>query len=164
MARNQPDGLYEVLARRVLQRHMRWLCAGAAQTGLTSVVWQALLDAEIDRLPAEQRAAVVSCYLEERSPWEAAAMLGWSRRKVCTRLLLGRRRLLRRLEQQGLALSARSLRRLLREEAKSGGMSNAARTKAVLLATSGAASGRWSSRLAGLVRAALQTVDQWVAE
>jgi hypothetical protein len=160
----QSSTLYESLARRARQRHVRKLRFWAVQAGRAPAAWQTVLDAEIERLPEESRTAVVTCYLEDRPPREAAALLGWSRRKVCTQLLLGRRRLLRRLEQQGLALSARSLRRVLREDARSGGMSDATRTQAVLLATSGAATVAWSSRLAELVRVALKTVDQWMAE
>lgn len=163
MARNQPNGPYEKLARRAVERHVRR--SRAAQARRSPVAWQTVLDAEIDRLPGESKAAVVTCYLEDRSPREAAAMLGWSRRKVCTRLLLGRQLLLRRLEQQGLALSARSLRRVLRAEARSGEvLSDVVQTQAVLLATCGAARQGWSSRLIDLVRAALQSVDQWMAE
>jgi hypothetical protein len=155
----QFDNPYGQLARRALQRHVRCSRAWVAQACPQPVAW--LLDAEIERLPEQPKAAVVTCYLEERSLPEAAAILGWSRRKVRTQLLLGRRRLLRRLKRQGLLLSARSLRRILREGA--GWEEMSARTQTVLLATSGAAAVAWSSRLAELVRGALQAVDQWMA-
>lgn len=161
---HQPSDPHEELARRALQRHVRRSGVSAAPARSSPGPCRALLDAEIDRLPAEPKAAVVTCYLGDRSPREAAALLGWSRRKVCTRLVLGRRRLLRRLEQQGLSLSERALRRVLRAEARSGGLSVAGQTAVVLLATGCAASPGWSSRLTELVRAALEAVDQWAAE
>lgn len=162
MSGNQPNCPYDELARRALNRHVRRRCGQAAPARPAVPAWPALLDAAIDRLPAKSKAALVACDLEDRSPREAATLLGWSRRKVCTRLLLGRRLLLRRLERQGVTLSAGCLRRVLKEEARSGGLSDAARRRTVMLAT-GAEAG-WSSRLADLVRVALQTVDQWIAE
>lgn len=172
MAGMQPDDPYEKLARRALERHVRGLEMATAHGHRSPLAWQALLSAEIDRLPGESKAAVVTCYLENRSPREAAEMLGWSRRKVCTRLLLGRRRLLRRLERQGLALSARTLRRVLRAEARCGEPSDSAQLQAVLQAAlqlslpapDGVGPRGWSSRLTELVRAALHSVDQWMAE
>jgi len=126
------------------------------------MAWPALLDEEIDRLPPEFKAALIACYLEDRGPREAAAMLGWSPRKVCTRLLLGRRLLLHRLGQKGMELSASTLRQLLRAEAKSGEMSAGIQSQAVLRATSGTAPLAWSRRLADLVHTALGMVDQWM--
>jgi len=168
MAGMQPDEPYERLARRALERHVRQSHTDAVGVYRSPDAWQALLSAEIDRLPGESKAAVVTCYLEDRSPREAAAMLGWSRRKVCTRLLLGRQRLLHRLEQQGVALSARTLRRVLRAEAQSLEPCDSAQLHAAmhaaLPASDSVAPLRWSRRLTDLVRAALQSVDQWLAE
>lgn len=144
---------------------MRRLRAGAGNArhpGKSSMSWRALLDAEIDGLPPESKAALIACYLEDRGPREAAAMLGWSRRRVCTRLLLGRRLLLHRLGKKGVELSASSLRQLLREEAKSEGMSARIQSQAVLRATSGAARLAWSRRLTDLVHTALRMVDRWM--
>jgi RNA polymerase sigma factor (sigma-70 family) len=73
------------------------------------LVWRelrAMLDEEIDRLPARQRDAVVSCYLEGQTNAEAAIHLGCPRGSVATLLARARQRLRRRLTGRGLALPA----------------------------------------------------------
>ncbi len=47
---------------------------------------RAVLDEEVNRLPARYREAVVCCYLEGRTQEEAAHLLGWPKGTVATRL------------------------------------------------------------------------------
>jgi RNA polymerase sigma factor (sigma-70 family) len=83
-ARRQPDPLAELSARELL----------------------AVLDEEVARLPEKYRLAVVLCCLEGLDQEEAAQRLGCTPGAVKGRLERGRRRLHRRLQKRGLALSA----------------------------------------------------------
>jgi RNA polymerase sigma factor (sigma-70 family) len=67
---------------------------------------RAVLDEELGRLPAANRAALVLCCLEGRTQEEAAAQLGLSKRTVQRHLVRGRDLLGRRLARRGLALGA----------------------------------------------------------
>src|SRR5262249_33430690 len=62
--------------------------------------------AELDRLPAPSRSALVLCYLEGMSRDEAAHQLGWTLNEVRGRLERGRSRLRARLQKRGITLSA----------------------------------------------------------
>ncbi|HEX4609777.1 MAG TPA: sigma-70 family RNA polymerase sigma factor, partial [Urbifossiella sp.] len=66
----------------------------------------AVLDAEIARLPAALRAAVVLCELGGRSRTEAAAELGVKEGTLSSRLAAARKALAARLRTRGLALPA----------------------------------------------------------
>jgi RNA polymerase sigma factor (sigma-70 family) len=61
-----------------------------------------LLDEELARLPANNRAAVVSVHLEGRTHEEAARRLGWPVGTLASRLSRGRQMLARRLGRRGL--------------------------------------------------------------
>jgi C-terminal peptidase prc len=65
----------------------------------------AVVDEELNRLPAENRAALVLCYLEGKTREEAARQLGWSLGTLKRRLERGRRRLHDRLTRRGMAPS-----------------------------------------------------------
>jgi RNA polymerase sigma factor (sigma-70 family) len=70
---------------------------------------RAVLDAEITRLPAKYRAAVVLCYLEGTTNVEAARLLGCPAGTVMSRLAWARERLRLRLSRRGITLSAAML-------------------------------------------------------
>jgi RNA polymerase sigma factor (sigma-70 family) len=67
---------------------------------------RAVLDEELDRLPARWRASLVLCYLEGQTQDEAAHRLGWSKSTLRRRLERGRRLLKVRLARRGVTLSA----------------------------------------------------------
>src|SRR5437763_731887 len=67
---------------------------------------RAVLDEELNRLPADERAALVLCFLEGLTRDEAARRLGCSLATLRRRLGRGRDRLRSRLERRGVGLSA----------------------------------------------------------
>ncbi|HEY7309480.1 MAG TPA: sigma-70 family RNA polymerase sigma factor [Gemmataceae bacterium] len=66
----------------------------------------AILDVELQRLPARYRLPLILCCLEGRSQPEAARLLGWTPGSVKGRLERGRAKLHQRLLRRGLTLSA----------------------------------------------------------
>jgi RNA polymerase sigma factor (sigma-70 family) len=67
---------------------------------------RAVLDEEINRLPARYRTPVVLCYLQGKTNEEAARLLGCPKGTVLSRLSRARARLRSRLGRRGVALSA----------------------------------------------------------
>jgi RNA polymerase sigma factor (sigma-70 family) len=65
-----------------------------------------VLDDELAALPEEPRAALVACFLEERTQDEAARELGWSLSTLRRRLDRGKEVLRARLARRGVALAA----------------------------------------------------------
>jgi RNA polymerase sigma factor (sigma-70 family) len=64
---------------------------------------------EVNRLPADYRAAVVACFLEGKTHEEAAKQLGWPRGTVAGRLARARDLLRRRLLRRGVTLTVSAL-------------------------------------------------------
>jgi len=78
---------------------------------------RALLDQELERLPAKYRAAVVVCDLQGKTRKESARQLGWPEGTVAGRLARGRSMLARRLARHGVVLSAVAIAGALAETA-----------------------------------------------
>lgn len=77
--------------------------------GTNSREWDDLLrtvDEELARLPEENRAALVACFLREQTQDEAARELGWSLSTLRRRLERGKELLRARLTRRGATLSA----------------------------------------------------------
>ena len=72
-----------------------------------------ILVEEVHHLPTKFRAAIVACYLEEKTLEEAAQQLGWPRGTVASRLARGREMLRRRLIRRGVSLTAGTLTSIL---------------------------------------------------
>jgi RNA polymerase sigma factor (sigma-70 family) len=94
-------------ARRQCRERQRALPAAVeAGDALTWRELRAILDEELDRLPAAWRAPLILCFLEGQTQDEAARRLGWSKSTLRRRLERGRRLIQARLAGRGVALSA----------------------------------------------------------
>jgi RNA polymerase sigma factor (sigma-70 family) len=100
---------------------------------------RASIHAEIDRLPASYRAAIVLCYFEGRTHEEAARELGWPVGTVRGRLARARDLLRGRLARRGIGLAPAALLSALAREAEAAvpGVLLESTTKAAALAAAG---------------------------
>jgi RNA polymerase sigma factor (sigma-70 family) len=78
---------------------------------------RAVIDEELNRLPARHRAPIVLCYLEGKSQEEAAAQLGWTKGSLRGRLDRAREKLRKRLLRRGLAVTVGALSGALADDA-----------------------------------------------
>lgn len=122
------------------------------------------LDAELERLPAKYRDALVLCELQGKPRKEAARLLGIPEGTLSSRLATGRQLLARRMAKHGPALAAGALAVALTDGA------SAAVPAPLILSTVRAASGALSAPVAALVQGALKAmlltklkVAAWVA-
>jgi RNA polymerase sigma factor (sigma-70 family) len=111
-------GVAERIARRARMRASRraresvdpaslaTIPAGAGKRELSAAELRAVLDEEIDRLPAAYRRAIVLCYLEGKTQDAAALELGCTKGTVSGRLARAKELLRARLTRRGFAPSA----------------------------------------------------------
>jgi RNA polymerase sigma factor (sigma-70 family) len=119
----------------------------------------AVVDEELQHLPAQNRTALVLCYLEGKTRDEAAQALGWSVGTLRRRLEQGKDRLRSRLARRGLALPAALL---------AAGLAHATAVMPLLAATTArvasqvalgkAATGLTSTQVAALAEAVLKAM------
>ncbi|HWE40559.1 MAG TPA: sigma-70 family RNA polymerase sigma factor [Isosphaeraceae bacterium] len=117
-----------------------------------------ILDAELARLPARHRAAIVLHDLEGRSVAETAAALGVAPGTVWSRLNRGRERLRSRLARRGLAFAAAPAAILSTRDASAALPTARLIEPTVLAATGRAAAGASPARAAALCRGVLRTM------
>lgn len=104
--------------RRARERSVAGPDPGAAATSDSDLrELQAMVREEVDRLPGNDRMAVVLCYLDGLTHQEAADRLGWPVGTVKGRLARARDRLRARLTRRGVALPVGALASALAREA-----------------------------------------------
>jgi RNA polymerase sigma factor (sigma-70 family) len=116
---------------------------------------------EVNRLPADYRAAVVACFFEGKTHEEAAKQLGWPRGTVAGRLARARELLRRRLVRHGVTLTLSALLTALvarTAQAALTGLVDSVIHTARLVAAGQAAAAVVSPHIAALAEGVLQTM------
>ena len=129
-------------------------------------VWravQAILDAELVRLPDKYRRAIVQCDLEGKTIKEAARQLACPQGTLATHLARGRALLARRLARHGLVLSAGALTAALTHGASAAAVPPAllvstVKTTGLLPAGQAATAGLVSAKVAALTQGVVQAM------
>jgi RNA polymerase sigma factor (sigma-70 family) len=124
---------------------------------------QALLDAELCRLPDRFRAVIVLCELEGRTRKEAARQLGCPEGSVAGWLARARSMLAKRLRRHGIAVSAGALAALLTQSVSSAGVPAAVVSRTIdaaglIAAQSAALQGAVNARVAALTEGVLKSM------
>jgi RNA polymerase sigma factor (sigma-70 family) len=123
---------------------------------------QALLEAELGRLPDKYRAVIVLCELEGQTVKGAARQLGCPQGTAATRLARGRALLARRLASRGLLLSGAAVGAALAQEVAGAGVPPALVLSTVqaatLFAAARSATGLISAPVAALTEGVLRTM------
>lgn len=120
---------------------------------------RAVLDEEIQRLPAKYRVPVVLCYLEGKSNSEAGQLQGCSTRTIERHLAQARALLEQRLARRGLAVSGAALVALLGQETALAALPTALVVGAVRAAP---LSGAGSTALAGAASTEVRALSEAV--
>ncbi len=130
--------------------------AGVVVADLERLDDRASIHAEVDRLPAAYRAAIVLCYLEGRTHEEAAQELGWPVGTVRGRLARARDLLRGRLGRRGVALTSAALATALARESEAAvpGVLLESTTKAAAIAAARPLAALLASSAIGASRAA----------
>jgi RND family efflux transporter MFP subunit len=145
------------LARRARREHN-----GVDQLGITRESaapndLAAILDEEVNRLPARQRLVFVLCCLEGKTGEEAARQLGCARGTVSSRLTRAREQLRRRLTRRGL-VPAVALGAAVAEEAVSAPLIQSTLKACFLFSASKSAGGELSAQAVTLAEGVLRAM------
>lgn len=149
--------------RRRLAGEVRDMPAVEPDAGIIRRDLQAVLDEEMQRLPAKYRSALVLCYVQGMSTDQAAEELGTPRGTVGTRVARGRALLRTRLARRGLALSGAVLATTLMEHSASTAVPSSlalttVQTAVKFAAGQALAAGAVSPQVALLTKGALQAM------
>ncbi len=142
--------------RQTHQRPSQQKSPADPQAEITLREAQALLDAELNRLPDQYRVPLVLCYLAGKTQDEAARQLGWSKSTFRRMLDRGRELLQTRLARRGVALSAALSAALLAPRAVPAALIGTTLAAALAVTAGKAVTGIVSAAVVGLVEGGLR--------